>query len=92
MNLLAIGLPLGAVLLSVIMMTSSGGAGGMSYLRFLPIMLATYLASGVTYMLGRRTYKRKLAESKEAYAETLANFRTPDLGGRPGLTWLRNGR
>lgn len=74
MNLLAIGLPLGAVLLSVIMMTSSGGAGGMSYLRFLPIMLATYLASGVTYMLGRRTYKRKLAESKEAYAETLANL------------------
>jgi len=74
MNWLAIGLPLGAVLLSVVMMTSSGGASGMSYLRFLPIMLATYLASGVTYMLGRRTFKRKLVESKEAYAETLTNL------------------
>ena len=45
LNILGIGLPLGAVLLSVVLM-SAGGAGGASYLRFLPIMLATYLATG----------------------------------------------
>ena len=77
MNWLAIGLPLGAVLLSVVMMTSSsGGAAGMSYLRFLPIMLATYLASGLTYFLGRRTHKRNIAEGKKEYAEKLKNLET----------------
>jgi S-DNA-T family DNA segregation ATPase FtsK/SpoIIIE len=77
MNWLAIGLPLGAVLLSVVMMTSSsGGAAGMSYLRFLPIMLATYLASGLTYFLGRRTHKRNIAEGKEEYTEKLTNLET----------------
>ncbi len=72
MNWLAIGLPLGAVLLTVVMMTSSGGGTGTSYLRFLPIMLATYLASGVTYLLGRRTYKKQLTEAKQAYTEELS--------------------
>ncbi len=77
MNWLAIGLPLGAVLLSVIMMTSSsGGAAGMSYLRFLPIMLATYLASGVTYFLGRRTHKRNITQGKQAYTEELRQIET----------------
>jgi S-DNA-T family DNA segregation ATPase FtsK/SpoIIIE len=74
MNWLAIGLPLGAVLLSVVMMTSSGGGGGTSYLRFLPLMLATYLASGVTYVLGRRTYKKQLESAKEEYADRLSSL------------------
>jgi S-DNA-T family DNA segregation ATPase FtsK/SpoIIIE len=71
LNILGIGLPLGAVLLSVVLMSSSGGGGG-SYLRFLPIMLATYLATGLTYVLARRSYKRQLSEARAAYRRTLS--------------------
>ena len=70
LNILGIALPLGAVLLTVMLM-SSGGGGASSYLRFLPIMLATYLATGVTYVIGNRKYKRDQAEAKEQYRQTL---------------------
>ena len=70
LNILGIGLPLGAVLLSVVLM-SSGGGGGASYLRFLPIMLATYLATALTYVFGRRSYKRQLVEARQSYRRTL---------------------
>ena len=70
LNILSIGLPLGAVLLTVLLM-SSGGGSGLSYIRFLPIMLATYLATGVTYLVGRRNFKRELAEAREEYSFSL---------------------
>ena len=69
MNLLAMGLPMAAVLLSVILM-SSGGSGA-SMLRFLPFMLASYLASGVTFVLGSRSYKKQLAKAKDDHGEAL---------------------
>ena len=83
LNILGIGLPLGAVLLSVVLM-SAGGAGGASYLRFLPIMLATYLATGLTYLFGRRGYKRQLADARVAYRRTLQDLesRLSDLAKR----------
>ncbi|MFV2043578.1 MAG: FtsK/SpoIIIE domain-containing protein [Anaerolineales bacterium] len=70
LNILSIGLPLGAVLLTVLLMSSGGGSGS-SYIRFLPILLATYLATGVTYVVGRRNFKRELAEAKEEYGHSL---------------------
>lgn len=70
LNILSIGLPLGAVLLTVMLM-SSGGGSGLSYIRFLPIMLATYLATGVTYLVGRKNFKREMAEAKEQYSFSL---------------------
>lgn len=73
LNILAIGLPLGAVLLSVVLM-SSGGSGAASYIRFLPIMLATYLATALTYVFGRRSYKRQLADARAAYRRALLDL------------------
>jgi S-DNA-T family DNA segregation ATPase FtsK/SpoIIIE len=73
LNLLGIALPLGAVLLTVVMMSSSGG-GGASYLRFLPIMLATYLATGLSYVFARRSYKRQLADARSAYRRVLSDL------------------
>src|SRR3989304_4607721 len=37
----------------------------------LTIMLATYLATGVTYVIGNRKYKRDQVEAKEQYRQTL---------------------
>jgi S-DNA-T family DNA segregation ATPase FtsK/SpoIIIE len=72
LNWLSIGLPLGAVLLSVILMVGpSGGGSAVSYLRFLPIMLATYLATGVTYVVGRRTQRQRVARDRERYIQSL---------------------
>ena len=34
-------------------------------------MLATYLATGVTYLVGRKNFKRELAEAKEQYSFSL---------------------
>lgn len=73
-NWISIALPLGAVLLTVVLTTSMAaqGAGGLSYLIFLPIMLATYLATGVTLWLGRRDYRRRLAMARLDYDRALA--------------------
>src|SRR3970282_2304889 len=83
LNILGITLPLGAVLLTVMLM-SSGGGGASSYLRFLPIMLATYLATGVTYMIGNRNYKRDQVEAKEQYRQSLnqVELKLCELQGR----------
>ncbi len=88
LNVLSIGLPLGAVLLTVVLM-SSGGAGGLSYLRFLPIMLATYLATGLTFVLGNRNYKKDLAKERDSYRNELRSVeaRLQDQGAKVRQVW-----
>lgn len=74
-NWLTILLPLGAVLLSIILMVaiSGSGMGAVSYLVFIPIMLATYLATIMSSRGQQRKYKTKMAEVKNRYGAELEN-------------------
>lgn len=69
---LTIGLPVLATVLSVVLMLSiSGLAAAGSFLIFIPVMLATYLASGLAYWLQRRDYTRSVIKAQESYTTDL---------------------
>ena len=73
LNWITIVLPLGALVITVVfMMTLSGdGTMGKSYLFFLPMMVITYVGSALTYILGKRKYKREIIEAQEKHMEEL---------------------
>jgi S-DNA-T family DNA segregation ATPase FtsK/SpoIIIE len=64
-------LPLGGIFLMVLLMAAVGGGGGMSYLLFLPMMLAGYLVTYLTFRGQKNDFEKKLADGKRAYAEQL---------------------
>ena len=70
---MTIGLSVGALLFTVmlVILMSGGSASSSSYLIFLPMMLVTYLATGLTYWSSRRKFTRDLATAKEAYGQSL---------------------
>lgn len=72
-NWFTVLLPLGAVLLSVILMVifmnSSGSA--LSYLFFLPIMLVSYLAAMFATRSQKKNYEEKLAEGRAKFRSDL---------------------
>ena len=69
---LTIGLPLIATLLSVVVMFSViGGNGALSFLIFIPIMLATALASVLQAWLQKRDYRKQIASAQQAYSDEL---------------------
>lgn len=72
-NWLNILLPVGAVLISVVLMIviSGSGGGALSYLIFLPIMLATYVATAMATKGQARKYKTKIQEVKQNYQAEL---------------------
>ena len=72
MSWISIVLPLGGALLSVILvlvLSSGGGAG--SYIFFLPMLLIGPLAAWLTSRHQRRTYKTRLAQSRQEYRHDL---------------------
>ena len=75
-NLLTILLPLGAVLLSVVLMMTlmNRGGSGLSYLMFIPIMLVSYLAAFFTGRTQKKNYAKKVEEGKATLQEDLQKF------------------
>ena len=72
---ITIALPLGAGLLSVVLvlLLSSGGASG-SYVFFLPMLLIGPLAAWLTSRHQRRSYKARLAEARQDYQRALEDL------------------
>lgn len=72
-NWLSVLLPIGAVLMSVVLMVSLMGSSSssLSYLLFLPIMLVSYLAAFITAGSQKKTYQRKVEQARERYREEL---------------------
>jgi S-DNA-T family DNA segregation ATPase FtsK/SpoIIIE len=65
---LTIGLPLIATLLSVVLMLSVvGGSTALSFLIFIPIMIATALASVLQAWLQKRDYRKQIAAAQQEY-------------------------
>ena len=75
-NLISVLLPLGAVLLSVILMISlmGGASSGLSYLLFLPIMLVSYLVAYITSRGIKKNYEKKLVEGREVFRANLRDI------------------
>jgi len=83
MNWLTLGLPLAATLLSVILIVATtASTSAMSFLVFIPVMLATYLASGIAFVIQKQEYKRALSQAREHYASELLTI-------HDRLDWLR---
>ena len=72
-NWLTVILPLGAVLLSVVLMVAFMGSSssGLSYLLFIPIMLVSYLVAIITSRNQKKNYEKKVLEGQIKYRETL---------------------
>ncbi len=72
-NWLTVLLPLGAVLLSVVLMVGFMGSGGsgMSYLIFIPVMLVSYVAAFITTGTQKKSYQKKVEESRKKFRGTL---------------------
>jgi|GEM_PF-2545487 len=72
-NWLSIGLPIGAVLLSVILMVGVMNTSGsaLSYLIFLPIMLISYLTAFLTTGSQKKAYEKKLTEGRAEFRKEL---------------------
>lgn len=69
---LTIGLPLIATLLSVVLMLSMvGGSSALSFLIFIPIMIATALASVLQAWLQKRDYRKQIAAAQQEYSDAL---------------------
>jgi len=69
---LGILLPVGGMLLMVVLMVVVvGGGGGISFLMFLPMMLAGYVVTYVTFRSQKKDFKEKLAGGKQEYAQQL---------------------
>ncbi len=66
-------LPLGGILLMVVLMAFLGGGagGGMMYLLFLPMMLAGYIVTYLSYRGQKKDFQKRLAEGKRGYAQEL---------------------
>lgn len=80
---LTIGLPLIATLLSVVLMLSVvGGSAALSFLIFIPIMVATALASVLQAWLQKRDYHKQVATAQQAYSAELQQ-----LMGRLQTLW-----
>lgn len=72
-NWLTVLLPLGAVLLSVVLMISFMGNSGsaLNYLFFIPIMLVSYLAAFLTTSAQKKNYEKKLVEARAKFRASL---------------------
>ena len=65
-------LPLGGMLLMIVLMVMlSGGGGGLTYLVFLPMMLAGYIVTYVAFRNQKKEFKEKLSKGKQEYAQQL---------------------
>lgn len=90
LNWLTIGLPIVAIGVSIaLMMAISPGTSGVSYLLFLPLMLAATLASVLTYLWQQRTYKRALAQTRASFAQVIrAKFSEAAACAEERRQWL----
>jgi len=72
-NWLTVLMPLGAVLLSVVLMLTLMNKSGsaLSYLIFIPIMLVSYLAAMFTTRAQKKNYIKKVEEGRVAFRESL---------------------
>ena len=77
-NWLMIVMPLVAVVITILLVLSisEGGSSGLTYLIFIPIMLATYLASGATNWWQKRKYKESMHDLKVSYRADLKETET----------------
>ncbi len=72
-NWLMIAMPLVAVVITILLVLSisEGSSSGLSYFIFIPIMLATYLASAATNWWQNRNYKKSIFELRVSYRAEL---------------------
>jgi S-DNA-T family DNA segregation ATPase FtsK/SpoIIIE len=73
MDWISIGIPLAATVLSVVLMLSLSGNSA-SYLYFLPIMFASYLAAGINWAVQTKKYKKDLQDAKDNFQKQLELF------------------
>jgi DNA segregation ATPase FtsK/SpoIIIE, S-DNA-T family len=74
MNWMSILLPLGATLLMVVLMLAmagGGGGSGLSYLVFLPMMLAGFAVTYFSFRSQKLVFQKKLAANKAEYAKQI---------------------
>ncbi|MBX3049093.1 MAG: hypothetical protein KIT46_02180 [Anaerolineales bacterium] len=76
-NWLTVGLPIVGVGLAIVVMiwVSGGAGGGLSYVTFLPFILASVVASVFTYSSQVKQYEKSVAEASEFYSAELKDTR-----------------
>lgn len=80
-NWLTVGLPIVGIGLAIgLMIWLSGTTSGMSYIIFLPFILASVVASVFTYTSQRKQYEATVEEVREIYSEELKKTRS-ELSG-----------
>ncbi len=74
-NWMMIALPLGATLLSVVLMFAFIGnnSSALNYLLFLPIMLVSYLTTFITSSAQKKNYEKKVVNIRKEYRGVLRN-------------------
>lgn len=76
-NWLTVGLPIVGVGLAIVLMiwVSGGAGGGLSYVTFLPFILASVVASVFTYSSQVKQYEKAVKEATEFYSAELKSTR-----------------
>jgi S-DNA-T family DNA segregation ATPase FtsK/SpoIIIE len=91
-NWLTMLLPVGAVLLSVVLMfvLMSNNSGSMlNYLLFIPIMLVSYLAAIITNSTQKKNYLKKVEEGRVIFNDLLNKFENQLAEAKRNETQLR---